>query len=306
MNEVKTRSERYNKKRHNKGIKFLIILITIIILMTLYACFIGNKGLKIKEYKITNSLITSNFHGFKIVHLTDIHYGRSINEKELKNIVNNINLLKPDIVVLTGDLLDKQIKLNDKQTQILIDNLKNINPYIKKYAITGNHDKDFDKWLKIITDSDFINLNDNYDLIYKGTNTPILITGISSSTAKGNIDGKLDNTLNYLNSLKEIDIKPVYSILLMHEPDFIDKIDTSKFNLILAGHTHNGQVNLPFVKDIPFLKNIILPEYGRKYYAPHYKVNDSDLYISGGLGTSVVNARLFNKPSFNFYRLTNK
>ncbi len=307
MNEVKMRSDRYtNKKKKHRGIKFLLFLISIITIASLYACLIGSKGLEIKEYKITNSSITNNFYGLKIIHLTDIHYGRSINEKEMKNIVDEVNLLRPDIVVLTGDLLDEDIKLNDKQTQSLIDNLKNLNPLIKKYAITGNHDKDLNKWLKIINDSNFINLNDTYDLVYKGSSTPIIISGISSSYKSGNIDNKLNNTLNYLKSLKDNDIKPIYSILLIHEPDFVDNVDISKFNLILSGHSHNGQINLPFIKDIPILKIICLPKYGRKYYAPYYKIDNTEMYISSGLGTSFINARLFDKPSFNFYRLTNK
>jgi predicted MPP superfamily phosphohydrolase len=181
-----------------------------------------------------------------------------------------------------------------------IDNLKNINSSIKKYAITGNHDRKIEDWNLVIKESDFVDLNDNYDLIYKNSDKPILISGISTSSEQGNINHKLDKTNAYLASLKETDIKPVYSILLMHEPDFINDIDSNKFNLALAGHSHNGQLN------IPILKNLGLPKYAREYYDAYYQVNNTKLYISSGLGTSTINARLFCKPSFNIYRLTNK
>ncbi len=90
-----------------KIILFIIILIVVFILIYLYSKYIGTKGLSVKEYKITNSSIPNHFHGLKLVHLSDIHYNRIIKEKEFKKIINKINIIKPDIVVLTGDLLDR-------------------------------------------------------------------------------------------------------------------------------------------------------------------------------------------------------
>ena len=86
----------------------------------------------------------------------------------------------------------------------------------------------------------------------------------------------------------------------MHEPDFIDNLNYSYFNLILAGHSHNGQIN------IPLFGAVTTPEYAKKYYDSYYKVGNSELYISSGLGTSNYNFRFCNKPSINFYRLTKK
>jgi predicted MPP superfamily phosphohydrolase len=95
-------------------------------------------------------------------------------------------------------------------------------------------------------------------------------------------------------------IKPVYNIMIMHEPDYVEQLEKNNFDLILAGHSHNGQVRIPFVGAI------VKPIGAKKYYKEYYKVNNTDLYISSGLGTSTLDVRLFNKPSFNFYRLTNK
>ena len=68
-------------------------------------------------------------------------------------------------------------------------------------------------------------------------------------------------------------------------------------NLVLAGHSHNGQVN------IPFIKNFFLPYGSKKYYDNYYMVDDTSMYISSGIGESRVNLRLFNRPSINFYRI---
>ena len=66
---------------------------------------------------------------------------------------------------------------------------------------------------------------------------------------------------------------------------------------VFAGHSHNGQIN------IPYIKKLLLPEGSKKYYNNYYKVNNTNLYISSGLGESNINFRLFNKPSINFYRI---
>lgn len=285
------------KKKH-PIIKFIIIFILIIAAILLYSRFIATKGLVTKEYKITSSSIQDNFHGFKIVHISDVHYGRTTDKKDLNNMVKEVNLLKPDIVVLTGDLIDKYIKLDDILKGEISEALSSINANVGKYAISGNHDSNFSEWESIINDSGFKNLNDTYELIYNDGYTPILLAGLSS-----NLNNQVDITERY-NKILEYsnneNIKELYKILLIHEPDYINNIDYSNFNLILAGHSHNGQVRLPFIG------GIILPNGAKKYYKEHYKINNTDLYISSGIGTSGISFRLFNKPSINFYRLTNK
>lgn len=285
------------KKKH-PIIKFIIIFILIIAAILLYSRFIATKGLVTKEYKITSSSIQDNFHGFKIVHISDVHYGRTTDKKDLNNMVKEVNLLKPDIVVLTGDLIDRDTKLDDDLKGEISEVLSSTNANVGKYAISGNHDSNFSEWESIINDSGFKNLNDTYELIYNDGYTPILLAGLSS-----NLNNQVDITERY-NKILEYsnneNIKELYKILLIHEPDYINNIDYSNFNLILAGHSHNGQVRLPFIG------GIILPNGAKKYYKEHYKINNTDLYISSGIGTSGISFRLFNKPSINFYRLTNK
>ena len=126
--------------------KWKIIFLVILIIATLFILlrYIGNTGIKVKEYKIINNNI-GNFYGLKIVHVTDLHYGMT-NEKKLKKLVKEINLTKPDIVLFTGDLVDKNTEYNKEIDNILIENLKNINAYYGKYYVNGDED------LLIITD----------------------------------------------------------------------------------------------------------------------------------------------------------
>ena len=285
--------------------KIIIVVLSIILIITLtilYSRFVATTGLKIKEYKIEDKIFKDNFHGLKIVHISDVHYLRTVKKNELINIVEKTNKLNPDIVVITGDLLDKDMKLNEKSTNTIIEELSKINATMGKYAITGNHDVVHEEWESIINNSGFINLNESYDTISNTNNDIIFIGGVSSSIndKKTKFDDKINTVLNKLNEeINNNQDKNIYKILLMHEPDYVKNFDYKQFNLILSGHSHNGQIN------IPIIKNFFLPKGARKYYKDYYKLNDTDLFISSGIGTSKINFRLFNKPSINFYRMTN-
>jgi len=290
--------------KEKKPFKYKKLIITLLILtltitsILLYSRYIGTSGIFINEYKIVNENLSNDFYGFKIVHITDIHYGRTINKKELNDLVEKINLIKPDIVVLTGDLIDKESDITDKDIKIISKAFSKIDATIGKYAIKGNHDYKYKKWDILMENSGFINLNDKYELIYGNENDYILLAGMSTNIyGKKNIEDKVKIYEDFINNSE---IKPNYSILLMHEPDFIDSFNYNNYNIVLAGHSHNGQVRLPFIGAI------VKPNYGKKYYDNYYKLKNTDLYVSSGLGVSEVNFRLFNRPTFNLYRLTNK
>ena len=259
--------------------KFIIILVIIILILglgLLYSRFIATSGLKVKEYKVVNNKITDSYHGLKIIHLSDIHYNSIINEKELNNIVDKVNKIKPDIVVLTGDLIDERLSY-DKD--IIINCLSKIEAKLGKFAVSGNHDIPLDDYNYIIKESGFTSLDNKYELIYSKTSEPIIISGIGYGDE--DIGIKTEQYDKYISELKADDIKPIYSILLVHEPDTVDNLDLNKYDLVLAGHSHGGQVR------IPFIGKLYTPEGAKKYYDEYYKINNTDLYISSGLGTSM-------------------
>lgn len=285
--------EKRRKKRPLRILIFIVILITLLLLCVfIYSYFFGTKGLKVKEYNIKSNNISDEFYGLKIIHISDIHYGFHFDKKRLENVVKKINEIKPDIVVLTGDLVN--INISDEKANELKEILSKIDTTIGKYAIKGNHDYQYKNWEDIISGSGFIDLNDTFEIIY-GNNSNIMISGVSTNLYdNNNINDKLTLSKQYLEN-NNIN----YKILLIHEPDYIDDINDISYDLILAGHSHNGQFRLPFIGAI------YTPKGAKKYYKEYYKIENSELYISSGLGTSSINIRLFNKPSFNLYRLTN-
>lgn len=275
--------------KFKKLVIFIIIFICLCSSLVLWSRYISTSGLIIKEYKIESADLPQSFNGMKLVHFSDLHYGRTVSEKELKNLINKINYLKPDIVVFTGDLVDKDTSTTSDIKNILVKYLSMIDVTIDKYAIVGNHDYYNDYYVSIMEESGFILLNNNYDIVYNGDYKPIFIGGIGNYTNK---KSDVSATMSYFNDINS----DLYKIILIHEPDAADEFINYDVDLILAGHSHNGQIALPFVGAL------FTPPNAKKYYAPYYRINNTDLYISSGIGTSSINFRFCNKPSINFYR----
>ncbi len=278
------------KKEHPLLKKTFFIIISLLIIIILYASLIGTRIIDTKEYKVESTLLPESFHGLKIVHFSDIHYGTSINKKQLDKIVTKINELKPDLIIFTGDLIDKNITPTEDIKKELIESLSNLECSLYKYAIYGDEDLLNDSYKEIITTSNFTILENSSTLLYYKDTTPIEITGYNP----------IETSPNYTiltNLVDEQDTTNYYKIVLTHEPDSVDKFINYSPNLILSGHTLGGTIKLPF------LKPLFLPDNTTNYYEDYYKLKEADFYISNGLGTSGINGRLNNHPSINLYRL---
>lgn len=286
--EKQEKKERKKIKRKHQIKRLFIFIFLLVGLIIIYSKYIEPNILIVKENKISSKNIPDSFDGIKIVHFSDLHYGSSIDKNNINKYIDKINNLKPDIVIFTGDLIEEDYQTNDNDIKILTNSLNNINYNLGKYIIYGNHDYYNENFINIINNTNFKLLVNDYDIIYNKSNDPILIYGLDD-TLYGNPDlTKLnDNNISNIN----------YKIVLTHEGDYSDKILDYNANLILAGHSHNGQINLPY------LINLYLPDGAKKYYKPYYNINNTDIYINNGLGTNKYDIRLFSIPSINLYRL---
>lgn len=294
MEELK--EEKVQKRKMRLWVKLIIFLFVLTIGTILYSRFIGTSGLLTKEYLIIDEELPNSFNGIKVAHITDIHYGQTVDKYDLRKIVKDVNEYKPDIIVITGDLLDQDIVYSEEDIKDIIYYLKKLDASMGKYIIMGNHDNTKEEYIEIVAKSGLTNLNENYETLYYKSNEPILIAGMSTGEYSNKTPQEKVN--NAITEIKQKEIK--YSILIMHEPDYIDDIEYDNFDLVLAGHSHNGQVRLPFIGAL------VLPPHGQNYYDEYYQLNNTDLYISSGIGTSRLKFRFLNKPSFNLYRIVNK
>ena len=288
-------SHESNKENTKKIVKIIIKLLLFFgiigTLFFLYTTYVSTAKVMVREYRIINQKIPTSFNGLKIVQLSDLHYGSTMLDEELKKVINLVNERKPDLVVFTGDLIDKNYKLTPKEQEKIISNFKNIKATTGKYAILG--DEDTEKIATIFNQSNFVILRDEYDLIYNSKDNPILLIGVNSTSKNPDID----KAFNYYK--EPTHLSNIYTISLIHEPDLAEDINYQS-DLILAGHSHNGNIRIPFAK-----KALFKVAGAKKYDQDYYHINNSELYVSSGLGTK-SGIRLFCRPSINFYRLTNK
>ncbi len=244
---------------------FIVILFSIMVCS--YAIYEGNKLPQVREEFIYSDKINSNL---RIVQLSDLHITRATSTTRLRQLVEQVNMLNPDVVVLTGDTVDDNIFLIEEQLGIL----KELSAPYGIYSIMGNHEFYNDVYAaKRILDS--LGLKFLFNGGVHINNTNVFIAGIPDL----NTMFERVNFWRTLNPSKKEDFK----VLLSHTPIIINSLSDGIVDLVLAGHTHGGQI-------FPFHW---LVKQANDYLAGKYKVNGIDMYVSRGAGAWGPQMRLF-------------
>ncbi len=282
-------TEKHKKLAKRILLGFFILFLCFALLMT-YITTIGTTSLVIHEEKITNSRLPSSFHGLKVIVFSDLHYKSTFLKKHLENLKEEINVRKPDLIFFTGDLLNSEKALTKKDASDLQTFLNELDANLGKYAVLGETDTDEAK--EMLTLANFQVLENTYDLIYQKDANPILLMGLDTRSTPD-----YEKTLAYFNEANAN--QEIFTIALLHHPDYISMLLESKaIDYAFAGHSHNGQIRL---FDLPPLKKL---ENAEEYYNMHYEINNTNLYISPGLGTSNNPYRFCARPSIFFFRFT--
>lgn len=287
---IKEQTKEQAKKVIKVTVKILLFIIIFGGLFFSYTTYISTAKIGVREYRVKNNKLPKSYEGLKIIQISDLHYGSTMNLKELKKVVKLSNERKPDIVVFTGDLISTKYKIKPEEKEKITEELKKLTYTLGKYSILG--DEDNEDISTIYNQSDFTLLNNESDLIYNNETTPILLVGLSSKEKNQNIE----NAYNYFK--QETHNSNIYTITILHEPDVVDEI-TYNTDLFLAGHSHNGNIQIPFIN-----QPVVLYKNALKYNKEYYKLNNSELFISSGLGTNKIDIRLFCRPSINFFRIS--
>lgn len=268
-----------------KIVKRIVIALIIIFLLVFFTFFyitnIGTTSLIVNEEAIVNSKLPESFSGLKVIQFGDLHYS---NYNLLKEVVNAITKRNPDLILFTGDLLGNE-DLTPKNRKKLVKELKRLNSTLGKYAVLGESDND--DAISILVDCGFKVLDDSNELIYNESNEPIMLVGLNTNNDSINYDKAFTN----YNDV-------TYTITIFHKPDYIDEfVEVYPIDLALAGHSHLGEIR------IPYLLNLASKDHASKYINSYYKINNTEFYITSGIGTDTYDVRINARPSINFFRL---
>lgn len=219
----------------------------------------------------------------KIVFLSDLHYGDYYFRYRLKNIVNKVNNLNPDIVILGGDYLF--VERNTKFNKTILDRFFHEIGKIKSkhgiVAVLGNHEYYLRENLKLLLEAmanERINLLKNKTYSLDIENTRILLHGVDDLRTGQVQIGDSQVNEKYLN------------IIISHNPDFFEEYNIN-FDIGLSGHTHGGQINF-FGLYAPITES----NYGQKFIKTINTKKNSTIITSKGLGCSRIPLRFFATP----------
>src|SRR5690625_1401371 len=249
-----------------------------------YAYYIEPRLIHNNRQLISSKKIPKSFDKFKIVQFSDTHLGFHFSLEQLETLIKKINSEHPDVIVFTGDLIDKP--QNYQSEKKLIHSLNKLRATSGKYWVYGNHDHGGygTKMIHEIMDqANFTLLKNNYTTIEKDDERIIL----------AGIDDVMLGKPNLKQTFKNIQPDD-YTILLAHEPDIASEVSEYPVDLQLSGHSHGGQVRLPFIG------HLYTPPYAEKYIQGKYKLNDGkmNLFVSAGIGTTRLPLRLFCQPEY--------
>lgn len=270
-----------NKKRT------VIIILTLLIGSCLFLYY-ENNHIVISKYSYTNEKVPSSFENLKILQISDFHNAEFGKKQNL--VIKKIRQCEPDIIVITGDLIDRR-KYDLEKSMNLVKQIVNIAPV---YYVSGNHEAwsdHYDEVKKALLNENVKVLDNDSVEIQKGKDSITLMGGKDPDFLTSNyIDGTNYSELEkYLDSASNDND---FEILLSHRPELMWLYKKYNIDLVFTGHVHGGQIRLPFVG------GIIGPDQGffPKYDAGKFVEGDTTMILSRGLGNSVFPFRIFNPP----------
>lgn len=263
--------------------KFILVLLICIPIVVFY-CIIQNNWIYIDRINVTLNSLPDKLDGLKIAHISDVHLPK--NASSIENILKKVKNENPDIVVMTGDIIDASADIKTCGLDKLGYGLSQIAP---TYVVTGNHEfvnGNVDTWKDILINSN-VSVIDNSLKIFNKNNESIAIIGLEDGIS---YDPKL------FPKIKTLEDMPI--ILLAHRPELVDSYFSEEFsitpNLAFSGHAHGGQFRIPFLD-----KGLIAPGQGLfpTLTSGVYNFdNDRKLIVSRGLGNSIIPIRINNRP----------
>ena len=267
--------------------------------LALYSGEIARHGLTVEEHTVHLPRLPEAFRGMRIAQISDVHYFEWTESYFLRQVVDHVNALNPDMVVLTGDFVTYgpvRWPSQDAHKRFALRHMPECAAILSgircplRYATLGNHD--------MMVGGRYI----YGDLVNQGL--PVLrnaavplerngqrlwLAGLGSACAR---DADPDRAFP-ASAIRDKEV----ILVLAHEPDILPEIAKYGVDLMLSGHTHGGQVC------VPFLPPAFLPQYGKIYVQGWFRSGGTQLYVNRGIGTIGVPLRMNCPPEITLLTL---
>lgn len=243
------------------------VALVLSIILSFYSVFNASLSPKIKNVVLETHYFSKNEKPLNIVQLSDFHIGQGFDGKWLDDVIEKTNSLSPDLIVITGDLIDKSPDEIGKE----MEKLTKLKSKLGTYIVFGNHEyyHHATKWKEFFKNLNIpILFNEHTSFLHNGKEITLAGIDFGARYIENNANQLLQKTFENSNndSLK---------ILLAHHPHVFKKIDSYNVFLQLSGHTHGGMI---------FPVDIIVKLSNKGFLRGLYKNKNSNLYVSNGTG----------------------
>ena len=246
-----------------------------------------NKKLKVRKTTLKFDKLPQAFDNYKIAQVSDIHCDR-VGHSDL-SFIKKIKDFNPDIIVITGDVLDSY----NNDMDIAYNILSQLAIIAQCYFVSGNHElrlpEEYEQLINIMKKLNITYMNNSNLLITKNSES-INLVGVEDYNFFKNEDN-LNHRANFIKTLEELYSPNHFNILLSHRPEKFPIYADLKYELIFSGHAHGGQWRVPFVGGIFSPSQGFFP----KYTNGNYVLEDSTIIVSQGLGNSSFPIRINNR-----------
>lgn len=291
-------SARYLKKVTRR--RFLKYGLRLSILSFLGFGFVSRNSLSTENYTLAFNNLPPAFENYRITQISDIHASFWVSEKYLNQVVERINTLPKDLTVITGDIITASVNdfwkrwlptAGDKYIGVVINALRKLEEG-PKIAVLGNHDH----WDGKETEQRLVSELEQIGIVVLRNSSQMITRGKDKIAIAGTDDVWF--TSNIRKALRGIS-QQQFTLLLSHSPDIReDMTKKDRIELTLCGHTHGGQV------DIPFLSHRFIPiKNPKRYYSGLVKEPYGYTYVNRGIGTLVFPFRIGSSPEITTIRL---
>ena len=270
-----------------KPIIIICAIFAVLIALFLWVIW-ANSALEVNTYTIESEKLPSEFSGFRIAHVSDLHNAEMGNNNE--KLLSLLEEVKPDIIAITGDIMDTDGEYSGAYS--FIDGASDIAPC---YFVTGNHEagisedlyKQLEKYMK---EQGVCVLHSEEVLIERG-GAHISVAGFEDPAYSMKYDGLNVSSLD-AEHIKKVVNEELFSVLLSHRPELFSEYVTAECDIVLTGHAHGGQFRLPFIGGVIAPGQGLFPEYDSGVYTEE----NTNMVVSRGIGNSVIPLRFNNRP----------